>query len=257
MKFGDRYIRSARVFWVAQRLRSAEQTLMKTRASTSWTLVAALVTAALAIASAAALAAVTVYENDFSSRAEYRAVVNSGGGKGCDRNYREKSEAMIASLRRGPATCSFRAPVAGDRELPNHEVRLDSKILKRTDRSVRGGAFVELSVRSGGGGTGYALRVLPKRQRFVLRRGPAGSGFPVQGKSDAINPINERNQLRLIATGAEIRALVNGEQVAKLSDPDPGEVDGRKMRFAIGNQKDKRGKVVGTFRQVALAVPNP
>lgn len=225
--------------------------------STSWTLAAAFATAALAIASAGALAAVTVYENDFSSRAEYRDVVNSGGGKRCDRNYREKSKAMVASLRRGPATCSFRPPVAGDRELPNHEARLDAKILKRTDKSVRGGAFIELSVRSGGGGTGYTLRVLPKRKRFVLQRGPAGSGFPVQGKSDAIKGINERNQLRLIATGAEIRALVNGEQVAKVSDSDPGQVGGRKMRFAVGNQKDKRGKVVATFKRVALAVPNP
>lgn len=230
---------------------------MKTRASTSWALIAICATAALAITGAGALAAVTVYENDFSSRAEYRNVANSGGGKRCDRNYREQSKAMVASLSRGPATCSFRPPVSGDRELPNHEVRLDSKLLKRTDDSVRGGAFIEVSVRSGGGGGGYALRVLPKRKRFALLRSPGGSDFPVQGKSDAIEGINDRNQLRLIATGARVRALVNGEEVATVSDPDPGQIAGRKMRFAVGNQKDKSGKVVATFKRVALAVPNP
>lgn len=204
-----------------------------------------------------ALAAVTVYENDFSSRGEYREAANSGGGKRCDRNYREKSKSMVASLTRGPGTCSFRPPVSGDREQPDHEAILDSKILKRTDKAVRDGAFIELSVRSGAGGVGYALRVLPKRKRFFLLRTPGGAEFPAEGKSSAINGINERNQLRLIATGARIRGFVNGEEVASVSDPGPGEVTGRKLRFAIGGQKGKRGKVVGTFKRVALAVPSP
>lgn len=212
---------------------------------------------ALAVGATAATAAVTVYDNGFGNRAAYSEIVKSGGGKGCERRFREKSKSMLATLEKGPATCSFRPPVVGDRELPNHEVRLDSKILKRTDKSVRGGAFIELTVRAGGGGTGYTLRVLPQKKRFIVFRGPGGSGFPVQGKSDAIKGINDRNQLRLTALGAEIRALVNGEEVARLSDTDPGQVAGRKVRFAIGNQKDKAGKVVGTFKQVAVAVPDP
>ena len=212
---------------------------------------------ALALGASVAVAAVTVYDNGFGNREAYSEIVKSGGGKGCERRFREKSKSMLATLNKGPATCSFRPPVAGDRELPNHEVRLDSKILKRTDKSVRGGAFIELTVRAGGGGTGYTLRVLPEKKRFIILRGPGGSGFPVQGKSDAINGINERNQLRLTALGAEIRAFVNGEEVAKLADADPGQVPGRKVRFAIGNQKDKAGKVVGTFKRVAVAVPDP
>ena len=89
------------------------------------------------------------------------------------------------------------------------------------------------------------------------RRAPGGSDFPVQGKSDAIEGINERNQLRLVATGAKVSAFVNGDEVASVSDPDPGEVAGRKVRFAVGGQKDGAGKVVGTFKRVAIAVPNP
>jgi hypothetical protein len=212
---------------------------------------------ALAVAATGAFAAVTVYDNSFANRTAYSDVVKSGGGKACERRYRAKSKSMLATVRRGPSNCSFRPPVVGDRELPNHEVRLDGKILKRTDKKVRGGAFLELTVRAGGGGTGYTLRVLPKKKRFVLSRGPGGSGFPVQGKSDAIKGINDRNQLRLSATGAEIRAFVNGEEVAKVSDSDPGQVPGRKLRFAVGNQKDKAGKVVATFKRIALAVPDP
>lgn len=218
---------------------------------------AACATAALAVGVTGALAAVTVYDNGFGSRAAYSEVVKSGGGKGCERRYREKSKSMLATVRRGPSSCSFRPPVVGDRELPNHELRVEGKILKRTDKSVRGGAFLEATVRAGGGGTGYSLRVLPQKKRFIFSRGPNGSGFPVQGKSDAINGINERNQLRIVATGAEVRALVNGEEVGAVADADPGQVPGRKLRFAVGNQKDKAGKVVATFKRVALAVPDP
>lgn len=218
---------------------------------------AACATAALAVGATGALAAVTVYDNGFGSRAAYSEVVKSGGGKGCERRFRQKSKSMLATVRRGPSSCSFRPPVVGDRELPNHELRVEGKILKRTDKSVRGGAFLEATVRAGGGGTGYSLRVLPQKKRFIFSRGPNGSGFPVQGKSDAINGINERNQLRIVATGAEIRALVNGEEVGAVADADPGQVPGRKLRFAVGNQKDKAGKVVATFKRVALAVPDP
>ena len=58
---------------------------------------------------------------------------------------------------------------------------------------MRGGAFIELTVRAGGGGVGYTLRVFPQKKRFELRRGPGRRRVPAQGKSDAINKINERN----------------------------------------------------------------
>lgn len=218
------------------------------------------VIAALALAAvgaATAVGAVTVYNNDFSSAAEYREIKKSGGGKRCDRNYRKKQKAMRAAVKRSPTTCSFRPPVAGDQELPNHDVSLDAKILAKTPKELRGGAFVEIAIRSGGGPVGYVLRVFPKRKRFELERAPGGAGFPVTGKSDAIKTINERNELRLAATGADVRALVNGEQVAKLTDQNPGQVSGRKIRFAVGSNKDKRGSVAATFKRVAVAVPNP
>lgn len=211
----------------------------------------------LSAALGSALASVSVYDNNFSSRAEYREMIKSGGGKRCERKFRRKSEAMLASVKRSPTTCSFRAPVEGDNELPNHELTLVGKVLKKTPKSLRGGAFLELTARAGGGGIGYSLRVFPQKKRFELRRGPGGNGFPVTGKSNAINKVNKPNQLRLVATGSEVRALVNGDEVAKVNDSNPGQVSGRKMRFAVGSRKEKRGSVVATFKKLAVAVPDP
>lgn len=211
----------------------------------------------LALSAAVANGAVTVYSNDFSSKSEFREIKKSGGGKRCDRSYRKKQKAMRAAVKRNPTTCSFRPPVAGDGEVPNHDVLVDAKILKQTPKELQGGAFVEVAVRAGGGPVGYVLRVFPKRERYELEREPSGSGFPARGKNRAIKPVNKRNKLRLAATGAEVRAFVNGREVAKMTDQNPGQVSGRKIRFAVGSRKDKRGSVAATFKRVGVAVPNP
>ena len=59
----------------------------------------------------------------------------------------------------------------------------------------------------------------------------------------------------MIASGAVVRALVNGKEVARVDDPNPGQVSGRKIRFAVGSQKQKSGNVVATVKKVAVAVP--
>ena len=204
---------------------------------------------------ATAFADVTVYQNDFGSRGEFKEIIRSGGGKACDRRYRKKSNTMVASVHRGRTTCSFRPPVQGDGELPNHNISLDGKILKKTPKSVRGGAFIEVTVRAGGGGTGYSLRVFPNKRRFELRRTPGGAGFPVDGKDKAIKRINERNTLRLTARGARITAEVNGKELAGVDDANPGQVAGSKIRFGVGNRKQKSKPVIATFKRVGVAVP--
>jgi hypothetical protein len=219
--------------------------------------IGALVAAMLAVGAATAIAEVTVYNNDMSTQSDFNEILRSGGGKRCDKKYREKSKVMLASVKKSPTTCSFRPPVQGDDELANQGVSVEGKILKETPKSVRGGAFIEATVRAGGSGSGYSLRIFPKRQRYELRRGPAGGGFPAEGKSDAIKKINERNRIEIIATGAEIRAVINGKEVAKVNDSNPGQVQGRKVRFAIGSQADKKKGVVGTFKRIAVSVPDP
>jgi len=208
----------------------------------------------LLLAAIAAQAAVRVYSNDFSSRKEF-AEIERSGGKACERRYRKKSKSMLATVERGPATCSFRPPIQGDGELPNHHVSVDAKVLDRTPKSIRGGAFIELTVRSGGGGVGYSLRVFPEKERFTLTRGPEGGKFPITDESSAIKKVGERNRLELVANGADIRAFVNRKEVAKITDENPGQVTGRKIRFSIGSEEQAKKEVLGTFKRVSVAVP--
>ena len=114
----------------------------------------ALAAAALAAAAVGSAMAVTVYDNGFGSRAEFKEIIKSGGGKRCDRSWRKKGKSMRAAVKRSPTTCSFRPPVQGDNELPNHSVTVAGKILKRTDKGLRGGAFVELTVGPAAAGSG-------------------------------------------------------------------------------------------------------
>jgi hypothetical protein len=219
--------------------------------------ITALAAGCLLAGGATALAEVTVYDNDFSTQGRYDEISRSGGGKRCERKYRDKSKVLLASLKKSPGNCAFRVPVQGDDDLPNHSVLIDAKILKRTPKPARKGAFFEVTVRAGGKGTGYSLRILPERQRFELRRGPKGQGFPASGKNKAIKKTNSRNRIAITATGANITATVNNKELATVSDSNPGAVEGRKVRFAIGNQSNGGEKTVGTFKEVAVSVPDP
>jgi hypothetical protein len=251
-----RSFRGAPVFRGVQRLRCSTVDL-SARHLTKRRAITALAAGCLLAGGANALAEVTVYDNDFSSQGRYDEIERSGGGKRCERKYREKSKVLLASLKKSPANCAFRPPVQGDQELPNHALTIDAKILKKTPKGARKGAFFELTVRAGGKGSGYSLRIFPERQRYELLRGPKGSGFPAQGKNKAIKKTNSRNRIDLVATGAEIIAAVNGKELARIADTNPGAVEGRKVRFAIGNQSNTSAKTVGTFKQVAVAVPDP
>jgi hypothetical protein len=221
---------------------------------------AAAVVAALVLTAAIAGVAVatTVYSNSFGSEAQFNEIVRSGGGKHCDHNYRAKSKTMHVSVHGGPATCSFRPPVQGDSELPDHIARVQGKILKKTPNSARAGAFIEVDVRAGGGGVAYSLIVFPEKRKFELLRGPKGGGdFPVRGKSKAIKGVNKPNVIQLSAVGAKLVATVNGKQVAAATDDDPGQVTGRKVRFGIGSAKNTSKDVIAVVKRVSVAVPTP
>ena len=215
--------------------------------------------AVLALAGGGAFAAfafgVSVYSNDFSSETEYEQIVRSGGGKSCDRVYRDKQNAMLVTVKKGPLVCPFRVPVQGDSEIPNHAIGVETKLLSSTAKGVRDGAFVEATLRAGGGGVGYTLRVFPARKKFELRRGPNGGEFPVRGKEKAINGVNERNNISLIAKGSQISASINGKEVASVQDSNPGQVTGRKVRIAVGGQKSSSNDVLVVVRRLSVGVP--
>jgi hypothetical protein len=219
---------------------------------------AALAGAGAAIVLVAAAAATTVYTNDFATEAEFDQIVRSGGGQHCDRRYRAKSETMHVAVRGGPATCTFRPPLQGDSELPDHIARVQGKVLKKTAGSARGGAFLEVDLRAGGSGVAYSLLVFPEKRRWELLRGPQGGGdFPVRGKSKAINPINKPNLIQLSAVGAKLVATVNGKEVTSVTDGDPGQVTGRKVRFGVGTAKGSGKDVIAVIKRISVAVPTP
>jgi hypothetical protein len=97
--------------------------------------------------------------------------------------------------------------------------------------------------------------VIPGKRRFELQRSPGGEGFPAEGRDRAIKGVHDRNKLRLVARGAKITAVVNGKELAVIDDANPAQVAGTKVRFAVGNAKQKRKPVVATFKRVAVAVP--
>lgn len=212
--------------------------------------------AALALLAGAVVvqAAVTVYDNKFDSRADYRDVGKLGGKKACDHDYRKKGGSARLTVKKREHSCAFRPPVVGDSELPNHRVTVVGKVSDSTKRAARGRAFIEVAVRVGGGGR-YSLRVFPHRQRFQLLRAPEGGEFPARGESREINEIGKRNKLRLTAIGGEIAAFVNGTELARIADSNLGEVTGRKIHFGLGNAKDTPKNVIGSFKRVSVAVP--
>src|SRR5919198_1918165 len=157
--------------------------------------IVALVGAVLAfgLAAAVALAGVTVYKNNFSSRAEVREVKRVEGGKHCDRRWRKKAKSVRIEVTKGPERCGYEPPVQGDSDRPDHTFKATGKLLKQTSRRVRGGAYVAVAVRVGKN-SAYELRIFPARKKYQLRRDPSGGGgFPAKGTSSAIKGVNKPN----------------------------------------------------------------
>jgi hypothetical protein len=203
-----------------------------------------------------ALADVTVYNNDFSKRPDVRQMTKAGGGKPCKRSFVRKGSRMRMVINRGPRTCAFRPPVQGDGELPNHIFRADGRISQGNPKGTRASAFLLVRVRAGGG-TGYELRVHPRGGRFELRREPGSGAFPVTGRSEAINGFGERNRIRLVAAGAEVRAFVNGARLATVTDANPGAVTGNRLHFGVGHERNTSNNFFAAFTRLRLAVPAP
>jgi ribosomal protein S8E len=212
---------------------------------------------AVGLGTAAALAGVTVYKNNFSGKAEAKELEHAEG-KHCDKRWRKKAKSLRVAVMRGPEVCGYRPPVEGDSDRPDHDFQAKAKLLRRTPKSTRRGAYLAIAVRVGKN-AGYELRAFPKKHKFALRRSPSGGGggFPADGTSSAIKGVNKRNVLRLRAVGDKVTARVNGTKVAEVTDSNPGKVDGRKLEVAVGHKKNSRKPVLATLDDLKLQVPNP
>jgi hypothetical protein len=220
-----------------------------------WALIAVLVGAG--VLAAAALAFVTIYKNNFTSKSAYKEVVRVGGGqKACQRDWSEKRERMVIELGKAPGACIYKPPVQGDGPQPDHRFDADGRVLKKTGDNIRDEAYLSIAVRVGGDKR-YELRVFPKGKDYQLRRQPNGPGFPMNGPSPAIGGIGQQNRMRLLVDGNQVSAFVNGTPVANTVDANASELPGAKVEFGVGNNDDSRKKTVATFDKLKLAVPDP
>jgi hypothetical protein len=212
---------------------------------------------ALGLATATALAGVTVYKNNFSGRAEVNQL-KQADGRHCDKRWRKKARSLLVVVKRGPGACGYRPPVEGDSDGPNHDFQAEGKLLKATPRGLRRSAYLAVAVRSGGSSR-YELRVFPKKHKYELRRVPrrGGGGFPKRGKSRAINGPSTANVLRLKATGNKVTAKVNGKRLAQVVDSNAGQVGGRNLEVLVGEKRNTKKDVVASIDNLRLQVPSP
>jgi hypothetical protein len=211
----------------------------------------------LGLAAAVALAGVTVYKNNFSSRTEVRELERVEG-KQCDRRWRKKAKSARVEVKKGPERCGYEPPVQGDSARPDHVFQATGKLLKQTSRRVRGGAYVAVAARVGKN-SAYELRIFPARQKYQLVRDPSGGGggFPAKGNSNAIKGVNKPNALRLKVVDDKVSARVNGTKLAAVTDASPNQLKGRKLEVAVGHKRTSSRAVIATLDDLKLQVPKP
>jgi len=218
--------------------------------------VAGVAVLALALAVAAGAAVVGIYTNSFNTKPQFREIQQITKSEACRKTFKAAAKSMEIRVRKAPRACFYRPPVQGSNPRPDHRLDVDGKIIVSTPKAIRGDAYLTASLRVGDGRR-YELRVFPKGKRFELRRQPTNAGFPVVGTHGDIRKVGAVNKIRLIATGGQIRGIANGTQIASVTDPNPGQLDGVKIQFGIGNEADSGRNTEGRINRVKVSVPAP
>jgi hypothetical protein len=219
--------------------------------------VVALAAAAAMAVAASSFGAVTIYSNDFGSRAEFKSVRKVAGGKPCDRDWYKKKALGIRIAKRS-TECAYEPPVYADGPGGDLAVKAVFKVLSEdSSGKVRRGAFGLVAVRASANAR-YQLRVFPKSGRWELRRSPGSDAFPVEGKSGKVAEIDKRNAIQLRVTDDTIDAWINGERIVKGKvDPAAAEIGGTAVRLGIGQARKPNGPTKGTINLVRIDLPNP
>ncbi len=220
--------------------------------------VAAATAVAIAVAASAlagvAFGDVLVYVNNLATGKDGKELSHSEGkATNCARHVRGGSLLIQVT---GKDTCGYRLPLEADKPQPNHAIHARVKLDKQTPSEIRKKSFLGVAVRYGGG-TGYALRILPDRHQFKLRRLPNGTGFPVAGKTRAIKATSNWNDIRLQALGTHVAAVINGKKVANVNDSAASDVKGRKAEVFAGTNKANKIGAFARVDDVRLTVPSP
>lgn len=212
------------------------------------------ITLALTAGAGVAAATVVVYNNNFSSRGEFRALQKFEGGKACRKFFRSRKSFGV-EVKNGPLQCDFRTPVTGDAKEPDHEIEASATLLKSTKKGVRKNAYVGVALRADKSSR-YELRVFPDARTWELRRRPDGDGFPIQGTNASIGRVGKENTLKLRAFGDRVAAFVNEANVVPtVTDPDPAELNGRKTLLVAGNSGGRKASAESFFSDVRIRLP--
>lgn len=217
-------------------------------------IITAAIVAALVAGAGAASAAVLVYSNSFSSRGDFKAIKKAGGGKACAKSWRGKKQ-LLVRVKGRQKQCDFRTPVVGDAKEPDHEIDATAQVPKSIPKRSRKSAFAGVALRADNSSR-YELRVFPHTRSWELHRDPSRQGFPITGTDDGINRLGKKNRLRLRAFGNKIMARVNKARVVpEHTDPNPGQLGGRRTLLVGGNAGGaKKGSAV-SFRNLRVRLP--
>ncbi len=217
----------------------------------------ALAAAGVTFMAATAIAGVTVYTNNFSSKHEAREL-RHGEGKHCNKDWRKKAKSVIITAKEGKTVCGYRPPVEGDSDSPDHKFKAKGKLLKDTPKKVRDRVYVGIAVRSAKN-SGYELQLYPSKHKFkLMRRTDADKvGVMAKGGNKAIKGTNKPNSMKLSAVGSQVVARVNGKKLAKVGDRHSGQVDGRKLEVVLGYKKKRSKPASATFGNLEVQVPRP
>jgi hypothetical protein len=216
-----------------------------------------LVAIAAALLAATAIAGVTVYTNNFSSKGG-ASELRHAEGKHCQKSWRHKAKKVVVRATKGKAVCGYRPPVEGESDAPNHFFKATEKMAKNTPKSVRDRVYTGIAVRSAKN-VGYELWVFPTKRKFKLARlnGGGKPTFLAKGGNKAIKGRGKANHLGLKAVGSKVIAKANGKRLAKTVDRNAGQVDGRKVELMLGYKKNRSKPVSMAVDDLDLQVPNP
>jgi hypothetical protein len=215
---------------------------------------------ALALAPTASAALIGIYRNGMEGKGQLGQIAKFSGDR-CGRGG--AAGAFLITIGKGTRECTYRTPVLG-RDL---EISATARLLGKTPKSVRQGAYLAVDLRAGSGAR-YQLTVYPVQRKAQVRKILAdGSVEYLQIEKDlaSVKGIDKANQLRLrafnVTEGEEkgncrILAYVGGQLVGDVTDEGAGDLSGRASGFSLGSAKLAKG-AQATFDDVVVRLPSP
>lgn len=228
-------------------------------------LVAAAVTviAGFGLASPPAQAAgnLVIYNNSMRSAAGAAKIRKYGKKANC--SHKGSTKSLRVKVGKSTRECFYNVPVVG-RDL---QASITARMFKQTPKGLQKRTWLAVNVRQGTDGSRYQFAVLPRQQRFSLRKVyPNGKvKHLAHGKDKKIRTVAKANRITLRAYNgvgklpsgtARLVGIVNGKRLALFDDQHGNELTGRDTTISIGSNKGAKG-AFGSFIGARVAMPDP